>query len=166
MKLYDLTNEYLEVLDMVDADNGEDVQQAIIDTLESIECVLEEKVENIAKLMHSISADERALKAEEERLHNRRMALVNRKASIKDYLKTQLDKAKIKKVKTSLFTVYTQNNKPSVVADEADARLKKYPEIWNSHPDTLNKTVIYELLKSGEKIEGASLETTQSLRIR
>jgi hypothetical protein len=155
---------------MIDEESGDttqdEVQQAIIDTLESIECVIEEKVENIAKLINSISADENALKAEEERIHNRRMTIVNRKAAIKKYLQEQLERAKINKVKTSLFTVYTQNNRPSVVADENDERLKKYPEIWTKREDTLNKAKIYELLKEGKEIEGVSLSTTKSLRIR
>jgi hypothetical protein len=165
MQLYVLAHQYAELLDMVEKEGD---SQEIKDTLEGLQGELEEKVDNIVKLMRSIEADEKALKAEEERLYNRRVALQIRRESIKTYLEGELLKNKIDKVKTAISTTWIQNNKPSVVIDETAPELKnpEYKDIWVSHPDTLDKTKVYELLKAGKVIPTAELKPSKSIRIR
>lgn len=166
MQLYVLAAQYAQLLEMVEqeADN-----EAIRDTLEGLEGELQDKVDNIVKLMRGIEADEAGLKKEEERLYNRRVALQVRREHIKNYLETELLKNKIDKVKTSIASVWMQSNRPSVIiADENSEELKKpeYKDIWVKHPDTLDKNKIYELVKGGKTIPGVTLNTTRSIRIR
>jgi hypothetical protein len=119
--------------------------------------------------MRSIEADEEGLKKEEERLHNRRIALQIRREHIKKYLENELSRNNIDKVKTSIASVWMQNNRPSVlVEDENSEELKKpeYKDIWVKHPDTLDKNKIYELVKGGKTIPGVTLNATRSIRIR
>lgn len=147
----------------------EEDYEVIRDTLEGLEGELQDKVENIIKLMRSIEADEEGLKKEEERLHNRRIALHVRRENIKSYLESELLRNNIDKVKTNIASVWMQNNKPSViVTDENCEELKKpeYKDVWIKHPDTLDKTKLYELLKQGYTIPGVSLHTNKSIRIR
>lgn len=160
MKLFELTSQYQRVLAMVDEEADMDV---IRDTLESIEGLITDKAESIAKLIKSIEADEQAIKAEEERLYNRRKALENRRNSIKEYLETQLISAGIDKVKGTLFTISIQNNPPSVnIQDDATVPDKYYVP----QPPKLDKKALIEDLKAGAIIEGISLQHTKGVRIR
>jgi hypothetical protein len=163
MQLYNLARQFNDVLAMVD-DN--DDPQAILDSLEGIKGEMLDKVENTVILMKSIEADEATIKKEEERLYNRRLALQNRRESIKKYLEETLIQSNISKVKTALFSVSIQANKKTVVVDESNEQLKEYRDVWVQHPDTIDKIKLYELLKSGKEISGAELKESKSLRIR
>ena len=158
MKLYEMTDAYNEVLAKID--EGIDAA-AIADTLESITEDIAEKAENIAKLMKSIETDENGIKAEEERLANRRKALTNHRNSLKEYLEYQLDKANLTKVSGKVFTIAIQNNPPSVnVTGNVPERFYTQAE------PVVSKKLLLEALKNGEKVEGAELVQTKSLRIR
>lgn len=158
MKLYEMTDAYNEVLAKID--EGIDAT-AIADTLESITEDIAEKAENIAKLMKSIETDENGIKAEEERLANRRKSLTNHRNSLKEYLEYQLDKANLTKVSGKVFTIAIQNNPPSVnVTGDVPKRFYTQPE------PVLSKKMLLEALKNGEKVNGAELVQTKSLRIR
>ena len=159
MKLYELTENYLQLLEM-----AEDMDPELIrDTLESIEESIAEKAENTAKLIKSLEADVKAIKEEEKRLADRRKALEKKIENIKDYLQEQLELAGIDKVKRPTITVSIQNNPPSVrVVNE---------ELIPSHfmipqPPKLDKKGILEKLKNGEKVPGVELAQGRSLRIR
>src|SRR5690554_44600 len=110
MKLYELTENYLQLLEM-----AEDMDPELLrDTLESIQESIEDKAENTAKLIKSLEADVKAIKEEEKRLADRRKALEKKIENIKDYLQDQLELAGIDKVKRPTITVSIQNNPPSV----------------------------------------------------
>ena len=159
MKLYELTENYLQLLEM-----AEDMDPELLrDTLESIQESIEDKAENTAKLIKSLEADVKAIKEEEKRLADRRKALEKKIENIKDYLREQLELAGIDKVKRPTITVSIQNNPPSVrVVNE---------ELIPSHfmipqPPKLDKKGILEKLKHGENVPGVELQQTRGLRIR
>lgn len=56
MKLYELTNDYQQLLAMLDEEN-DFPPEAIADTLESISAEIEDKADNIACMLKSIDAD-------------------------------------------------------------------------------------------------------------
>lgn len=159
MKLYELTDDYLRLMEMAEELDPETFQ----DTLESIQDSIEDKVENAAKVIKSIEADVQAIKEEEKRLKERRQALEKKIDNIKDYLKEQLEKAGIDKVKRPLITVSIQNNPPSVkVIDE-----KLIPSTYMIPQEPkLDKKSLLQVLKNGEKVPGVELEQTRGLRIR
>jgi len=66
MKLYELTGEWLSLMEM--ADDPELDEQAFQDTTEALEGDIDEKVENICKMIKNMEADADALKAEEKGL--------------------------------------------------------------------------------------------------
>ena len=160
MKLFELIDQYNKVLSMVDDES--DVQ-AIQDTLEGIEGTITDKAESIAKLMKSIEADEQAIKAEEDRLKARREALTNRRLSIKDYLQNQLIEAKIDKLKGTMFTVWIQNNPPSVQIAEGAKVPEKY--LVPQEPQ-IDKRTLLDDLKAGAVYEGITAQQTKGVRIR
>ena len=70
MRLYELTEQWDNVFYMME--DGETDEQVIFDTLEAIEGEIEYKADNYAKIIRNLQASVDVLKAEEERLYQRR----------------------------------------------------------------------------------------------
>ena len=64
MKLYELAQNYAQLLEMAE----EMESDALVDTLEALQGEIEEKAENIAKLVKNLEADAKIIKEEEQRL--------------------------------------------------------------------------------------------------
>lgn len=152
MKLYEITSEYQRFLFEVEQGNVPD--EAIADTLESIEGELTAKVDNIACLIKNTNAEIKALADEERALRERRQTKVNMVDRLKKYLVDALADADIKKVEGTRAVVSLRNGK-SVEVDEGAELADKYLRI-KTEP---NKTAIKEALQSGIKIKGAKLVT-------
>ena len=159
MKLYEFTQNYLQLLE-----NAEEIDQdVLIDTIEAIKESVEDKAENIAKLVRSLEADAKTIKAEEERLAAKRKTLENNVSYLKKYLFEQLEAMGITKIKRPLFTIAIQNNPPGV-----DVINSNYiPEAFWNHPEpVLDKKKILEFLKNGESVPGCEIRRSRGLRIR
>lgn len=159
MKLYELTQSYNQVLDMAE----ELDQQTLLDTLESIQDSIEDKVENTAKLAKTFEAYAKAIKEEEDRLSTRRKASENKVTSIKKYLQEQLELAGIKNIKRPTITVAIRNNPASVkVLDETLIPT----EYLVPQPPKVDKKAILAALKNGQTIPGVELTQGKGLQIR
>lgn len=166
MKLYELTNDYLALLEAID--NDEIPEEAIADTLESITACIEDKADNIACLLKTLDAECKAIKAEEERLAERRKAKEKSHERIKQYLSETLQRAGLDKIETARNKI-TFRKSESVEVDE-DAFIK-WAEI---HRDDLltysapkvNKTEVKKALKDGIEIVGAELRIKSNIQIK
>ena len=159
-KLYELTDNYLKVLAM--AEDGEDGEDVYIDTLESIEFEIEEKAENIAKIMAELQGSVDMLKKEEERLSAKRKVIENNSKRLKQYLEEQMLLTGKVKFKTELFSFGIQKNAPSLDVVTED----NIPEEFYVVERRLNKTDLLKAIKAGLEIDGVSTKQTESLRIR
>jgi predicted nuclease with TOPRIM domain len=159
MRLYEISQNYSQLLDMVDVLDEETFR----DTLQAIEEALEDKVENMAKFIRCLEADAKAIKEEEQRLADRRKSLENRISSVKEYLQNQLEVAGLDKVKRPTVTVSLQLNPPSVeVIDES-----VIPSTYMlPQPSKIDKKAILTALKDGLIIEGCNLKQGKGLRIK
>ena len=160
MKLYELTSNYNQVLDLID-DGAE--MMCLQDTLDSLTDAIEVKAENTAKIIKVIDAEAAALKEEEKRLSSRRIALENKSKCLKEYLQANLELAGLKKLKGKLFSFTIQKNAAKLNIVDAD----KIPiHYWLVPPPVLDNASIKEALKEGQLVEGANLTQGESLRIR
>ncbi|WP_108669518.1 siphovirus Gp157 family protein [Peribacillus acanthi] len=159
MKLYEMTTHYRQLLDMAEELDPEVFQ----DTLEAIEEEIEDKAENVAKLIRTLDSDIEVIKAEEKRLADRRKALENKIVSVKTYLQEQMEIAGIDKVKRPTLTISIQNNPPSVsVLDES-----LIPSNFIiPQPGKISKKDILAALKEGQFIPGAEIIQSKGVRIR
>ncbi|MBL7575546.1 virus Gp157 [Peptoniphilus asaccharolyticus DSM 20463] len=156
MKLYELTNIYNSLLDM-DLEGDE-----LKAHLTNIEDAIEEKADGIAKVLKTMDAEAIALKDEETRLAEKRKALENRSKNLKAYLQEQMLLVDKKKIKTTLFSFNIQKNAPSLkIIDES-----KVPEEFFIIERKLNKTELKNAVKDGLYADAATLESSESLRIR
>lgn len=157
--LYDLVGQYLEIYNM-DID-----EETKLDTIEALglDEEIETKVENYAKVIRNLEAENTAYKTEEERLKKKRDANTKKIEWLKDHAQEAMEITGKTKIKGELFTISVQNSKPSVVVNEAILPEKYWAITVSQKPD---KKGLYDLLKAGEAIEGATLQENRSLRIK
>lgn len=157
--LYELTNQYQQLLEL----ESEIDEQTFIDTLQSIDEAIEDKAENLSKVIKEIESTVSVITNEISRLQSKKQTLNNRMANLKTYLQGEMEKVNKTKVKGALFTVNIQNNPPSLKVDSADKIPKSF---YIEQEPTLDKKALKEAVKNGEVIEGVALVQTQSVRIR
>ena len=161
MKLYELTDNYKNLTELMD---NPDVPMEILEkSLDEVGEAIEEKAENIAKLIKTNEVYINGFKEEERRIAGRRKAIEIKNKGLKTYLENCMREVDRLKFKTKLFSFNIQNNAPSVkYVDET-----KIPKDYYVEQDpVLNKKALMEDLKSGKEIEGVELQQTSSLRIR
>lgn len=166
MKLYELTNDYLALMQAID--NDEIPEEAIADTLEAITASIEDKADSIACLLKNLDAECKAIKAEEERLAERRKAKEKSHERIKQYLSETLQSAGIDKVETARNRI-TFRKSESVEVDEDTfirwAEVNRDDLLTYSAPK-VNKTEVKKALKSGAEIVGAELRINNNIQIK
>lgn len=167
MRLYDIANEYVEFLDLVES--GEIPEDCIEDTLESITFAIEEKVDNIACMLKNLDAEITAIEAEKKRLAERIKVKTRAYERLKDYLSQTLLRADIKKVETARNKISFRKSEVVEIADESAflnwASTHRDEFLKYSQP-TIDKTLVKEALKADEEIVGATLVTRQNVQIK
>lgn len=158
--LYELTAEYMEVLQMAESDEVE--TQVIIDTLEGIQGEIEVKADAYAKIIKTLEGQADAIKKEEDRLAKKRKSIETNVSNMKVSLENAMIAMNKKKFKTTLFDFNIQKNPASLVIDTPEAvpddfKITQEPKIDNAK--------IKELLKTQE-LPFAHLSYSESLRIR
>ena len=161
MKLYELTENYRNLQDLLE--NPEIDQDLITNALDEVGEQLEEKSENIAKLIKTLEVEVTGFKAEEKRLADRRKTLENRITGLKSYINAAMKATGKKKFKGQLFSFNIQKNPLSVNITDSTLIPKEY--FVEQEPVLDKKTVLAEL-KNGVIVPGAELKQTESLRIR
>lgn len=173
MKLYELTEEFLQVLNMLE---DEDVDEQIIqDTLESIESEIEDKADGYAKIIKTLEADVDGIQKENDRLTARKKTYENRIKWLKQNLEMCMRTTGKKKFTTDLFSFNIQKNggKRKLTID---VDVENIPEEYRiKQPDAVNGDKLREYLKeNGLEGQDGSLNCEwchlepqgESLRIR
>lgn len=157
MNLYELSLAFQDVQNM-DLD-----PEVMKDTLDSIKDAIENKAENIAKLIRNLESDVSAYKEEEDRLKTKRQSAENKVKWLKTYLEDNMKLTGKTKFKSGMFNFAIQKNPASVnIVDE-----KAIPEEFLiQQPPKVDKTSLKEILKRGIEVPGAELKQTEGLRIR
>ena len=166
MKLYEIANDYLALMQAID--NEEIPEEAIADTLEAIKGEIEVKADNIACLLKNVEADITAIKTEESRLAERRKAKERAHERLKQYLSDTLQNLNIDKVETARNNISFRKSE-SVELDEetfiAWASDNRDDLLTYSAPKA-NKTEIKKALKGGAEIVGAQLISKKNIQIK
>ncbi|EAC6121028.1 hypothetical protein GD462_05635 [Listeria monocytogenes] len=158
MKLYELTDNYLRLQELLE----ENKTEAVMDTLDAITDGFHDKAENIAKIIKSLAADAEMAGTEAKRLLKRKQALENNVQKLKIYLQTEMERMEIRKINSTLFTIQIQKNPVSVEIVD-DSLLQAF---FLLQEPKIDKKRIAEILKSGEEVKGARLVESESIRIR
>ena len=164
MTIYEITNDYLQLMQMME--DPELDPKTLADTMEGIEGELEDKADNYARVMKNMEADLNGIKAEIERLSTRKKTIENNIKRMKEALQFSMETTGKTKFKTELFSFGIRKNAPAVIMDEP--YIENVPERFLKYSDpTINRTAIKEAIQNGEDLEGlAHLESSTSLSIR
>lgn len=163
MNLFDLNDNYRKVEALFE--DGADVsEQALKDTLESIELDRDLKLDNIAFLIERNTAkgDFYAKKIKELQLAKKSAEnTVNR---LNAYMTSAMDDAGLKELQTENHVLKPRNYKASVVVDDTSAIPEQYMVAKTTvAPD---KTAIYKAIKAGEDVPGVHTEPNRKTVIK
>lgn len=160
MRLYELTEQYLEVEEM--AANGEIDEQTFMDTLESITEDIKDKADGYARVIRNLEADVEAYKNEEGRLYAKRKTLENNIKRMKSNLQHCMCVTGEKKFKTDLFSFNIKKNPKKLVVD----KIEDIPEEFLIMQEPkVDKKALGEFVADNE-VSYAHLEQGESLVIR
>lgn len=168
MRLYDIAQEYKNVLCLLG--NEEIDQQAVLDTLESIEGEFEEKADNTACIIKDLLSDAEALKKEAVALSARAKQKQNSADYLINCLFSQMEELGKYQIETSRNLLKVKNTPPEVkIQNESDFIVwatMEHEEFLRQKTPEIDKIALKEALKSGQEIPGVSLESGRKLTIK
>lgn len=167
MKLYEIVEEYESLLAAIDA--GEIPEEALADTLEGIELLLDDKADNIACLIKNLEAEAEAIKVEEKNLSERRKSKEKRVKDLKAYLSETLLKAGRTKIETARNKITFRKSESVVIRDEESFiswAIMNNDELLTYKDPTISLTAVKKAIKDGATFEGASLEVKENIQIK
>lgn len=162
MRLYEMSEQYNDLLDMLQNDM-ENEQLAIM--LEGMEGKIEEKIENTVKVMKSLESEGSAIDAEIRRLTKRKVVLGNNVQNLKNNVEMTMRNLNIEQVTGTLHTISFQKN-PHMVNIIKESII---PFKWYNTPSVepkLDKIRLLKALKDGEKVPGVEMIQNTSLTIK
>lgn len=155
--LYELTGSFTQVQQLIE--EGAD----LTDTLESIEMVIEDKLEGYGKVIRNLEGDIASYKAEEKRLADRRKTIENGLKRIKDSAYENLKNTGKKSVDAGTFKFSIAKNPAAVkVLDESLIPI----DFFVTPEPSLDNKALKDALKNGVEVTGAALVQGESLQIK
>lgn len=159
--IYELSEQYKTFLDYANnaLDNdelSEEDIQTLLDTLESVQEPLENKLENTIRYLKNLEGDIAAYKLEESRIAKKRKTAENTYDRLKQWMRDSLEINGIEKVNAGMFKVRLQANPASVnIVD-----VTKIPNSYKipQEPKVDTKALLIDL-KDGLVVNGAELVT-------
>ena len=168
MTLYEMLTAYKDFLTAVE--NGDIPEEAIADTLEGIESSIDDKIDNIVSMIKSLAAEEAAIKAEEERLAQRRKSKANLQDRLKNYLSDMLIAMGKTEFENPRHKISFRKTPGKVVFDDEKAFIEwavvNADNLLNYGKPTVDKTAIKTALADGVELEGVRIESGQSMTIK
>jgi hypothetical protein len=162
MRLYELAAGYEELLQM--AEEGLDADQLAL-ALDAQLDAIEQKGGAICKMLATLSAEAEALKGEELRLQKRRKAMETNVERLREYLRSNMQRCGITRIKSDAFSVTLSDGPQRVVITDPAAIPPEYLRVRTiSEP---NKPAILDAYKAqGECVSGTAVERSTCLTIR
>ena len=158
--LYELTGQYLELLEIAEEEGDATV---VIDTLEAIEGEIEDKADGYAKVLKELTGKINMLDDEINRLQAMKKVMKNNMDRIKNSLEKSMVVTGKKKFKTALFSFGIQKN-PAAVSVLNESAVPE--QFWKPQDPVLDKKGLLAYLKENGDTEYAVITQSESLRIR
>jgi hypothetical protein len=160
MTLYDLTDQFEKLMEI---GYEEHEQEAFNQLMLELEEGIEKKVDNIAKLVKSLSSQEDALSNEIKNLQTKKKAIESRIEAIKGFVKFVYLKRGYNKLEGQLFNIALQNSPPSL---ELKLDPLFLPAEYQKVKIEADNAKIKEDLKAGKELSFAQLVSDTHIRIR
>ena len=168
MRLYELSEEYKQVESMLDSDD-QDTRQAALDTLESLEGDIAEKIDSVACMIKDIKGEAAAIKAEADKLAKRAKSKADTAARLTAYLLDNMQALGKTKVETPRSVVSLRKSPEAVVVPDENKFILwanfDHEEFIRSKLE-IDKTAVKQALLNGEKIPGAYIDSKEMVVIK
>lgn len=162
MRLYEISDRYQFLLnDLYDYETGV-VDETTLARLTELSDSMETKAINITMLFKELEASADAIEKERQNMQKREKALKNQIQSLKDYLRSNMERCEIKKIECPQFVISLQKNPCSVEISNEEDIPKEYTKVKVE----IDIAKIKNELKNGVVIPGAHLVQGSSIRIR
>ena len=154
MNLYQLTQNYTKALDfLTDPENEVDLQTAL-DTMESLEGALDDKLLNVGRFIASMEAEAEAISAIAKRQKDRATALENKAGWLRDYLQANMNQSGHTALKAPDIALKLAKLPASVQVDDES----KIPaEFWK---EKVSLSIDKNLIKAAGGCNGVRIEST------
>lgn len=149
MHLYEITKQLNELLAMEDIP-----REQIEDTINLVEEEFEGKAEMVAAYIRELESDEAGMKAEIDRLSERKRVLSAKIDNLKDYLRQNMLASGKTNIKGKLFSITI--GKPSSVLD-VFVPAEQLPEQYRVVKFSADNAAIKAALKAGTEIKGCAI---------
>lgn len=162
MKIYEIENAISDLLARVDEETGEILFDPA--QLEALQMERDGKIENLALAWKNLTAEAKAIKAEEESLAKRRKAAENAAERAKSYLEFVLNGEQFKSPKVAVRYRKSESVEPApgfidwALANDDSLIRYKEPEA--------DRTAIKKAMKDGKEIPFVTLVTKTSMTIK
>lgn len=162
MRLYELTEQYNMLLEMLQDDMDSEQLNIMVDGMEG---KIEEKIENTVKVMRSLEADAAAIDEEIKRLTKRKTVIGNNVQSLKNNVEMTMRNLNIDQVKGTLHTISFKKNPPKLnIISESHIPYEFYSEPVVE--PKLDRKKLLDALKAGLELEGVGIVQETSLTIK
>lgn len=159
--LYELSEEYLRVLDALESDADEDLEIE----LDRIGGKIAQKAEAIGGLVAQLDGMAVMRKAEAQRLRNRAASDEAHAARLRDYLLRHMQAIGTSRIDTSRFTIAIRQNPPAVdVLEELMVPKDYIREVVTTSVD--KRAILDHLKATGEIVPGVEVIRRERLEIR
>lgn len=144
------------ILDCVDLETGEIID---IEQLQALQMEREQKIENVALWYKNLLSDAEQYAAEEAAFKKKKQQAQAQAERVKEYLLDALQGEKYKSTRVNI----SYRNSSRVVVDDV---LNLPPRFVRFAAPEPNKTEIAAAIKNGEEVNGAHIESSQSIIIK
>ena len=156
MKLYELINDYQEIIESEEF--NEEVKDEI---LSAITEELQSKESNLIHVSRNFKSDIERIDIEIKRLQALKKSKQNAYDRYKGYVSDCLKKLGFEKIKSTFGTIYFVRKESVQIDDSVD--LSKLGEDYATVNYTPNKTALKKALENGEVIDGVTLKESESI---
>ena len=170
MKLYEYAEEFRTLFDSLDEMDGDEMEQAWFDTLESIEAEFEDKAENLIAFIKELNGQAAILREQEKAFAERRRAKEHHAERLKKYLLGCMNAVGRKKIDRPLGCASVRNNVETPRFEDEGAFIawakNNAGELLRYKDPEIDKAAVKRCLQEGHEIVGVTLERSQSVVIK
>lgn len=164
MNLYEVAAAQERFLEAIE--NGEVPEDAITDTLDSINLEFDEKVDFYASRIKSLKAEAAAIEVEAAALKLRATNKTKAAERYTEYILGAMNLAGRDKVETARNLVKIVKKRPSIEISDTTALFVARPDLFTLPAPTASKTAIAKALEAGEEIPFVSYGRDYRLAVK
>ena len=158
--LYELSKDYKELQAMLEVAETDEDMEAIQNTLDMLDCSIDEKIENTAMFIINLKGDIQAFKDEAKRMQAKAKTLENMTERLKNNIDHVMKENQLTEKKVGLFKCYYKKSE-TVEVDDLDA----LPDEFRKVTIAADKVAIKKAIKAEQEVTGARIEKHLNLQI-